>query len=162
MSLLASSTLLQDDNNLFQTCQQVDHGILLQKLAEHRVNRSFWLWVKSFLEHRSQQVKVGDTLSSIMPCPLGVPQGSVLSPTLFNIHIDDLQDSVPVQLDVDTCMYADDCTQDETIKIGHTSNMQVVLNAAKNWADKNKMVLNAKKTNAKITGSSFKNWLNIE
>ena len=43
-------------------------------------------------------------------------------------------------------MYADDCTQDETIKIGHTSNMQVVLNAAKNWADKNKMVLNAKKT----------------
>ena len=124
----------------------VDHGILLQKLAEHRVNRSFWLWVKSFLEHRSQQVKVGDTLSSIMPCPLGVPQGSVLSPTLFNIHIDDLQDSVPVQLDVDTCMYADDCTQDETIKIGHTSNMQVVLNAAKNWADKNKMVLNAKKT----------------
>ena len=36
----------------------VDHGILVWKLAELNVNKSFWLWIKSFLEGRSQQVRL--------------------------------------------------------------------------------------------------------
>ena len=55
----------------------VDHGILLRKLAEMNVSKCFWLWTRSFLEGRSQQVNLGGALSSTMPCPLGVPQGSV-------------------------------------------------------------------------------------
>ena len=73
----------------------VDHGILLGKLAEFNVNKSFWLWIRSFLEGRSQQIKLDGNLSSVMPYPAGVPQGSVISPTLFNVHINDLEDSVP-------------------------------------------------------------------
>ena len=61
----------------------VDHGILLRKLAELNVNKSFWMWMKSFLEERSQQVKLGDTKSRTVICLAGVPQGSVISPTLF-------------------------------------------------------------------------------
>ncbi|CAB4034927.1 Hypothetical predicted protein [Paramuricea clavata] len=74
----------------------VDHaGILLNKLALMNVNKSFWSWVKSFLSGRTQQVKINQTLSSIEGFPAGVPQGSALSPTLFNIHIDVLDTSVP-------------------------------------------------------------------
>ncbi|CAB3977333.1 Hypothetical predicted protein [Paramuricea clavata] len=73
----------------------VDHGILLNKLALMNVNKSFWLWVKCFLSGRTQQVKINKTLSSIEGCPAGVPQGSALSPTLFNIHNDDLDTSAP-------------------------------------------------------------------
>ena len=40
------------------------------------VNKSFWLWVKSFLSGRTQQVKINQTLSSIEGFPAGVPQGS--------------------------------------------------------------------------------------
>ncbi|CAB3999504.1 Hypothetical predicted protein [Paramuricea clavata] len=55
----------------------VDHGILLRKLAEMNVTKAFWLWKRSFLEDRRQQVKLAGTLSSVKPCPAGVPQGSI-------------------------------------------------------------------------------------
>jgi hypothetical protein len=42
--------------------------------------------------------------------------------------------------------YADDCTQGEVILYGSTINMQEVLDAVNDWALRNKMKLNAKKT----------------
>jgi hypothetical protein len=36
----------------------VDHGILLRKLAELNINKSLWLWIQSYLDGRSQQVKL--------------------------------------------------------------------------------------------------------
>ncbi len=95
---------------------------------------------------KPQQVKTNQTLSSIESCPAGVPQGSVLSPTLFNIHIDDLDASVPEDLEVSTYKYADDCTQSECIVKGERSNMQKILDSVQNWSGTNKMKLNAKKT----------------
>ena len=89
----------------------VDHGILKGKLGEFNINQSFWLWIQSFLEGRSQQVKLRGTLSSVIPCPAGVAQGSVISPTLFNVHINNPEDP-------------DDCTQDESVQLGATSLMQ--------------------------------------
>ena len=83
----------------------VDHGILLRKLAELNVPKCFWLWTRSFLEGRSQQVNLVGALSSTMPCPLGVPQGSVLSPTLFNVHVIDFEDSIPDHLNINTYKY---------------------------------------------------------
>ena len=110
------------------------------------VNKNFWLWVKSFLSGRTQHVKLNQSLSSIAFCPAGVPQGSVLSPTLFNIHIDDLDASVPEELEVGIHKYADDCTQSECIMKAKCSNMQEVLDSVQNWSNTNKMKLNAKKT----------------
>ena len=110
------------------------------------VNKNFWLWVKSFLSGRTQQVKLNQALSSIADCPAGVPQELVLSPTLFNIHIDDLDACVPEKLEISTYKYADDCTQSERIMKGECSNMQEVLDSVQNWSDTNKMKLTAKKT----------------
>ena len=124
----------------------VDHGILLRKLAELNVNKSFWMWTKSFLEERSQQVKLGDTKSRTVICRAGVPQGSVISPTLFNVHINDLEDSVPGHLNVSSCKYADDCTQYDIIQEDDNSKIQEALDAVDNWAIVNKMQLNPKKT----------------
>ncbi|CAB4018468.1 Hypothetical predicted protein, partial [Paramuricea clavata] len=107
----------------------VDHGILLRKLAEMNVTKAFWLWTRSFLEDRRQQVKLAGTLSSVKPCPAGVPQGSVMSPALFNIHINDIENSIPDGLSINICKYADDCTQDKVVSQGSSSHMQEALEA---------------------------------
>ena len=41
--------------------------------------------VKSFLEDRTTQVRVGSTLSDLYDQEQGVPQGAILSTTLFNV-----------------------------------------------------------------------------
>ena len=80
------NALFIDFRNAFDL---VDHGILLCKLAAMNVTKAFWLWIPSFLDDRNQQVKLAGTLSSIKPCPAGVPQTAVISPVLFNIHINE-------------------------------------------------------------------------
>ncbi|CAB4032852.1 Hypothetical predicted protein, partial [Paramuricea clavata] len=113
----------------------VDHGLLLRKLAKMNVSKSFWLWTRSFLEGRSQQVKLQGTLSSIRPCPSGVPQGSVISPTLFNVHVDDLEDCIPNYLDINT-----------------HNNMQKVLDAINDWVFGLTIPLNGTPTLTKLQG----------
>ena len=86
---------------------------------------------KLVISGRTQPVKLNQSLSSIACCPAEVPQGSVLSPTLFNIHIDDLDACVPEELEGSTHKYADDCTQSECIMKGKCSNIQEVLDCSK-------------------------------
>ena len=101
---------------------------------------------------RTHQVNLQAALSFIAPCPAGVPQGSVISPTLFSIDINDLEDGVPEQSRVNTGKYADDCTMDTSVNAWEPSSLQRALDAAQGWAEEIKMKLNAKKR--RICGST--------
>lgn len=47
-------------------------------------------WIKDFLMKRTIQVKVGSDSSKTVEIENGTPQGSVISPVLFNIMINDM------------------------------------------------------------------------
>jgi len=52
-------------------------------------------WLKEFLRNRTAQVRFNGTLSGSVPMHQGVPQGSVLSPLLFILYINDLANKLP-------------------------------------------------------------------
>ena len=67
----------------------VETGVLLHELKKCGVNGNVGSWLASFLDskNRKQAVTVDGRVSTLIPVLSGVPQGTVLGPVLFLIHI---------------------------------------------------------------------------
>ena len=63
-------------------------------------------FIESFLEDRSIQVRVGWTLFDLYDQEQGVPQGAILSTTLFNVKLNDIENSLDYK--TDGSLYVDD------------------------------------------------------
>ena len=65
----------------------LDHHILLDRLKHTcGLTDKVHQWLASYLGGRTQQVKIGESLSKPKQLIMGVPQGSVLGPVLFSIY----------------------------------------------------------------------------
>ena len=70
-------------------------GVLLHKLKECGIRGKMGHWLAAFLNLvRKQAVGVEGRLSSLTPVVSGVPQGTVLGPCLFPIHLIDISSSI--------------------------------------------------------------------
>ena len=79
-----SLLVLLDISAAFDT---VDHGILLGRLSELGIGGLAFAWLRSFLEDCPQRVQLGESVSAPWNSNCGVPQGSIISPMLFNIYM---------------------------------------------------------------------------
>ena len=68
----------------------VNHGILIKKLERLGFRGIILEWFKSYLSGRSITVYVNKTLSEVRNISVGLPQGSVCSPILFLLYINDM------------------------------------------------------------------------
>ena len=86
----------------------VSHKILLNKLKhQFGIRGSLLTWLTDYLSDRYQVTIVNGQQSDVAKVNCGIPQGSVLGPTLFTLYTNDLPTAVHSGT---TLMYADDTT----------------------------------------------------
>ena len=92
---------------------KVPHRRLIDKLKFYGFQGNLLNWIETFLESRKQRVAVNGEKSSWHDVLSGIPQGSVLGPVLFVIHINSLPETA---LNSEIYLFADDTKIFRSIK----------------------------------------------
>ena len=118
----------------------------MNKLNNINISHKTLHWIKNYLKNRQAFVKTNGIISKTKNLQNGVPQGGVLSPTLFLIFINDIQKQISKK--VYPSLYADNLallyTEEElgTAKI----RLQTTLKGISKWASDWGLSVNKTKT----------------
>lgn len=121
----------------------VEHIIMLRKLASMSFPAYMVAWIQEFFTNRSFFCFSGALSSRTFQQSRGLPQGSVLSPLLFNI----LMSAIPLDPDITTIVYADDIAffaSSENLQSLY-AKLQSYLNRITNWLSDLCLTINVNK-----------------
>ena len=111
-------------------------------------------WFESYLSNREQQCQIDDQLSSPKRIKCGVPQGSILGPLFFLLHLNDMPDCLQ---NLDPSLYADDTAIsassyyfDELVAIVNAD-----LDNIRKWMICSKLQIHSRKTKYLFIGSPY-------
>ena len=112
----------------------VCHSKLLVKLHSYGISGNLLAWIEAFLCGRTQSVRIDQKISAATSVISGVPQGSVLGPTLFLLYINDVAD-IFSDLCVSFSLFADDLKLFTSYKLdaSHTE-LQLAIDRLSAWS----------------------------
>jgi len=127
----------------------VNHDILLNKLIFYGITEGFFQLIKTYPQYRYQRVVLNNnyfiSLSDWGEVTRGVPQGSIIGPLLFLLHINDLPHSINKNNKI--VLFADDTSliisDPDPIKFRDDANK--ILLHIQEWFNANLISLNWKK-----------------
>ena len=139
----AVDVIYTDFSKAFDKCET---NVLLSTLKKCGVKGRVGLWISAFLDPstRKQAVGVEGRISTLVPVISGVPQGTVLGPILFLIHIKGISSSLsPGTM---SSSFADDTRIWRSISSQvDCSQLQSDLQSLYCWADSVNMTFNSSK-----------------
>lgn len=121
---------------------KVSHNRLIKKLDHYGISGLTNSWIHDFLSGRKQRVVVNGVSSEECSVTSGVPQGSVLGPSLFLFYINDLPNNIKSQVR----LFADDTVVYLTMKPkSNNIVLQNDLDKLIEWEEKWKMEFHPQK-----------------
>jgi len=122
------------------------HGIL-KAIHNIGIRGNIPILIQEFLSNRSFKTKIGNIMSDPHDLNQGVPQGSVLSCTLFSLAINNILKCIPNN--IEAILYVDDlliyCSG--TFLPSIERRIQSAINKINTWADNHSFTFSAAKTN---------------
>ena len=152
----ATCTILLDLSKAFDS---VDHKIILHKLYNYGIRGNVWNLLQSYLTNRKQFVSGNNEFSDYSNVDVGVPQGSVLGPLLFLIHINDLKNSTDLKIlnfADDTLLYYEFNDKNYAHRFVNQELDKVAC-----WLRYNKLKINTSKTKYMIFAPNLNKYKNI-
>lgn len=132
--------------DLAKAFDSISIPILTKKLELYGIRGNCLKWFADYLTNRQQCVRISGQESSLRTVRFGVPQGSILGPTLFMLYINDI--SLLNILNADILCYADDTAivfWDESWP-GVCRRAEDGMALVSRWLDTNLLSLNTSKT----------------
>ncbi|GFX85573.1 probable RNA-directed DNA polymerase from transposon X-element [Trichonephila clavipes] len=154
---LETNNLLTSSQAGFRKCQSTNQQVVFlgQSIKDALDQRHSALalkqpLIKNFISQRFSAVRFGNAISSFKQSETGLPQGTVISPILFNIFINDLPDLLASDGLTNTVLFADDlaiwCSTPKRDQSKLNTILNLTLERLHLLCIENNMTVNLKKT----------------
>jgi len=135
--------------DLSKAFDTISHELLINTLTEKELDLNINKTIQSYLRNRNAHISHQNDISPFFPITRGVPQGSILSPSLFNIYMADIP-KPPKTIKI--IQYADDILIWAKFSKNQfpDEKIQKYLDKITNWIMNKEIKINEDKTQATI------------